>query len=71
MQCEQCNDGDFLVSRFAERSEISFVLAGDTGKGDGSQYAVVPGLERRCDDTDFICGDVIYPAGGIDDYKGK
>jgi hypothetical protein len=59
IQRERGNDGDFLVSRFAERSEISVVRAGDTGQGDGSQYAVVPGLQRRCDDTDsmFICSD--------------
>ena len=52
---------------------ISFLLTGDTGEGDGSQFAVVPPLQTQADDTAFlfICSDVIYPAGGIDEYLYK
>jgi len=47
------------------RTEPSFMLLGDTGEGDGSQMAVVPGLRAMSAGADFsiICSDVIYPAG--------
>lgn len=50
---------------------VSFVLAGDTGEGDMSQYATVPLLERLSERTDFmvIASDVIYPAGGAASYE--
>ena len=49
---------------------VSFVLAGDTGEGDMSQYVTVPLLERLSGATDFmvIASDVIYPAGEADAY---
>jgi hypothetical protein len=49
---------------------VSFVLAGDTGEGDLSQYVTVPLLDRLSEQTDFmvIASDVIYPAGGADSY---
>jgi hypothetical protein len=61
------------VVAHAEQGEISFLLAGDTGEGDASQYAVVPPLLSQAKGTSFlfICSDVIYPAGGIDDYKER
>jgi Calcineurin-like phosphoesterase len=64
---------DFTIRDYADRSEISVAVLGDTGEGDGSQYAVVPGLlrEDRATDFMFIVSDVIYPAGGIDDYEDK
>lgn len=64
---------DFTIRDYAGRSEISVAVLGDTGEGDGSQYAVVPGLlkEDRATDFAFIVSDVIYPAGGIDDYENK
>jgi hypothetical protein len=64
---------DFTVSDYADRSEISVIVLGDTGEGDGSQYAVVPGLLKEGAGTDFafILSDVIYPAGGIDEYENK
>ena len=54
----------------ADLQRVSFVLAGDTGEGDMSQYVTVPALERLSDATDFmvIASDVIYPAGGTDTY---
>lgn len=51
----------------------SFVVLGDTGEGDRSQFAVVPPLEAMAEGTDFlvICGDVVYPAGDVNEYVGK
>lgn len=64
---------DFTIRDYADRADISVALLGDTGEGDGSQYAVLPGLlkELRASDFMFIVSDVIYPAGGIDDYEHK
>jgi Calcineurin-like phosphoesterase len=50
-----------------------FLLVGDTGEGDGSQYVTVPAIEDRSDATDFmiVCSDVIYPAGDVNEYLEK
>jgi Calcineurin-like phosphoesterase len=47
----------------------SFLLLGDPGEQDGSQYAVVPVLASQ-DDVDFmvVMSDVIYPSGDVNDY---
>jgi hypothetical protein len=52
---------------------FSFMVIGDTGEGDDSQYAVVPGFLKASQGTDFavIASDVIYPVGGADDYGSK
>jgi len=64
---------NFTIGTYAERSAISVIVMGDPGEGDGSQYALVPGLLREGTDSDFlfILSDVIYPAGGIDEYENK
>lgn len=64
---------DFTVCGYGDQTEISVAVLGDTGEGDGSQYAVVPGLLKEAGTTDFmfIVSDVIYPAGGIDEYENK
>jgi hypothetical protein len=56
-----------------KRDELSFLLLGDTGEGDRSQYALLPAIEAQAETTDFlfICSDVIYPAGSVDDYRLK
>jgi hypothetical protein len=56
------DDGDF-----------SFIVIGDPGEGDGSQYSLVENyleLGRR-EDIKFlvISSDVIYPAGAMSDYE--
>lgn len=53
--------------------EFSFVLLGDTGEGDRSQYAVVPPLLHAAGDTDFmvVASDVIYPTGDAGQYPEK
>jgi hypothetical protein len=61
-----------LVDRSAE-SPISFLVLGDTGEGDASQWVTVPPIEACAQGTAFafICSDVIYPAGGVDDYAKR
>lgn len=53
--------------------EFSMLVVGDTGEGDRSQYAVVPGLLNAGAGTDFmvIASDVIYPVGSANDYPEK
>ncbi|MEV0151760.1 MULTISPECIES: metallophosphoesterase [unclassified Nonomuraea] len=52
---------------------FDFILLGDTGEGDASQYAVVPGLLRMGRGTSFavVASDVIYPAGSGNEYGDK
>src|SRR6266404_76534 len=40
-------DQDFLLKTYADCDKVSAIILGDTGEGDGSQYAVVPGLLRE------------------------
>lgn len=62
--------GDFAITPKDELpAEWSFLLVGDTGEGDGSQYAVADVMAHH-DDTEFmvIVSDVVYPAGDVNDY---
>lgn len=63
-------DPDFTISLPDVRS---FIVLGDTGEGDRSQYAVVPGLLKEGAGTSFmlIASDVIYPVGSVNDYPLK
>jgi hypothetical protein len=65
-------DPDFIVKR-CEGKDVSFLLAGDTGEGDDSQYAVVPGLISQADGVDFtvLCSDLTYPTGDIGDFENR
>jgi hypothetical protein len=65
--------GADLTIDHGDLAEPSFIVAGDTGEGDASQWAVVPRIEQIAAQTDFmvIASDVIYPAGGVDDYENK
>jgi uncharacterized membrane protein HdeD (DUF308 family)/predicted phosphodiesterase len=56
-----------------ETGDFTFIVIGDTGEGDASQYALVDrylDIGRR-DDVKFliIASDVIYPAGAMEDYE--
>jgi Calcineurin-like phosphoesterase len=64
---------DLILDQHAGLEEVSFIVVGDTGEGDASQYAVVRPLLARGQDTDFmvVCSDVIYPAGDVEDYDAK
>ena len=59
--------------RVIERPDItSFVIIGDTGEQDASQYVVCPSLSAAVRNHRpgfvMIASDVIYPAGDVDDY---
>jgi uncharacterized membrane protein HdeD (DUF308 family) len=59
----------------AGNSDFSFLVIGDTGEGDASQYSLVSRYLKlgQSDDVKFlvISSDVIYPAGAIEDYEAK
>jgi hypothetical protein len=59
-----------VVREHADKRKLSFLILGDPGEQDASQYAVVSPLLAVGADTDFmlIDSDVIYPAGDINDY---
>ncbi|WP_214416076.1 metallophosphoesterase family protein [Sphaerisporangium fuscum] len=65
-------DPDFRMKPQVDE-EYSFIVIGDTGEGDASQYAVVPGLLEVGRDTAFavIASDVIYPTGSGNEYRDK
>ena len=57
-----------------DRTDVtSFIVLGDPGEQDASQYVVVPALEdavRTNPDIGLmvVCSDVIYPSGDVNDY---
>jgi hypothetical protein len=61
------------VIEIPEPENVSFLLLGDPGEGDHSQYAVAEALLARADGTSFmlIASDVMYPAGELADYERK
>ena len=64
--------GDLVIER-DDPDEFSFVLLGDTGEGDGPQYAVVPGLLKAGAGTRYavISSDILYPVGTGNEYPDK
>ena len=64
---------DLIVRDHADLAEVSFLVVGDTGEGDNSQYAAVKPMLAVGQGTRFmvICSDVIYPSGDIEDYEAK
>ncbi|WP_246005317.1 metallophosphoesterase family protein [[Actinomadura] parvosata] len=65
-------DPEFRIKP-AVGGNFSFLLLGDTGEGDASQYAVVPGMLKLGEGTSFaiIASDVIYPTGSGNEYGDK
>ncbi len=63
---------DFMLRR-DELSSFDFMVIGDTGEGDRSQYSVIPAFLAASADTEFsvIASDVIYPAGDSRHYPRK
>jgi MFS family permease len=63
-------DQGLAVHEHAGKERFSFLIIGDPGEQDASQYAVVEPLLEVGDDTEFalIASDVIYPAGDINEY---
>lgn len=66
-------DPSFTVTKYADKDEVSFMVLGDPGEGDDSQYQVLRPLKARAGGTDFsyIVSDVIYPAGDVLDYLDR
>jgi len=59
------------ISRLTQRPEGSgarFLILGDTGEGDFSQYATLPVIRALDPDFMIINGDVAYPAGREEDF---
>ncbi|MGH8836338.1 MAG: metallophosphoesterase family protein [Actinomycetes bacterium] len=54
-------------------TDFSFLIIGDPGEGDMSQFAVVPALNLVGANSAFavLCSDVVYPTGIGDDYGRK
>ena len=63
---------DFIIDR-SELDSPRFLVLGDTGEGDDSQFALVPSLLEVGKDTHFmvICSDVVYPDGDVNEYLKK
>ena len=53
--------------------DTCFIVLGDTGEQDASQFVVCPALSKAVRDHQpgfvLIMSDVIYPAGDVDDYR--
>lgn len=69
---KQEDDSDFTIAR-DDLGDFSFMVIGDTGEGDRSQYSVVPAFLKASEGTEFavIASDVVYPDGDINEYVGK
>jgi hypothetical protein len=66
-------DPDLIVRRYADAKTLSFMILGDPGEGDDSQYHVLRPLYATAGGTAFtyIVSDVIYPAGDVNEYEDK
>jgi hypothetical protein len=60
---------DFIVKPELT-GDVSFLVVGDPGEADLSQYVTVPAIEAHGSETDFmvVLSDVIYPTGETNDY---
>ena len=63
---------DFIIDR-SDLDSARFLVVGDTGEGDQSQFALVPPLLEVGKDTQFmiICSDIVYPDGDVNEYLEK
>jgi hypothetical protein len=66
-------DPDIPITRYRNQENVSFMVLGDPGEGDDSQYQVLSPLMEKARGTDFtyIVSDVIYPAGDAREYEDK
>jgi len=62
---------DLVVDR-RDLAQPAFLVIGDPGEGDASQYCVATAI-HSVPRTDFLvlCSDLIYPAGDVNDYADK
>lgn len=54
---------DLLTAEVARSDRFRFLILGDTGEGDRSQYGLLPLIRALHPDFMLIAGDVAYPAG--------
>jgi len=66
-------DESLTISKYADQDALSFLVIGDPGEGDASQYHVIRPLVKRSDGIAFtyVCSDVLYPAGDVNEYRDK
>jgi len=74
--CAQRERPDVRKNFVIDRSNLDtfkFLVVGDPGEGDRSQFATVPLLHTVGKGTAFmvICSDVVYPAGDVNEYLHK
>jgi hypothetical protein len=64
-------DDDFVAARSADDASGSFLLLGDAGEGNESQYAVAASLLSQADGTAFtvLCGHAVATTGARDMYE--
>lgn len=60
---------EVLADRAKVRGGFRFVILGDTGEGDRSQYGLVPLIRALAPDWMILNGDVAYPAGRARDFE--
>jgi uncharacterized membrane protein HdeD (DUF308 family) len=69
----ETDDRLFRIDPVSVTGDFSFLVIGDTGEGDPSQYSLVSSYlaVARRDDVKFlvVASDVIYPAGAMSDYE--
>jgi hypothetical protein len=72
-RCAAGRERDFTMSHYADRDEVSFLLMGDTGEGDVSQYVTIAPLYACSEGIEFtvIASDVNYPIGNVNEYLDK
>lgn len=60
-----------LQREAADKSSFRFLILGDTGEGDKTQYATLPLIRALAPDFMIINGDIAYPAGRIGTSRNK
>jgi hypothetical protein len=65
---ERVTDFGDLIGLQDLRAGLSFVILGDTGEGDRSQYGLLPLIRGLAPDFIIINGDLAYPAGSEEDF---
>jgi Calcineurin-like phosphoesterase len=72
---EEAGDGERDPRRIDRTGggDASFMVIGDPGEGDASQWATIPALEATWGGTELavIMSDVVYPAGNAAEYEEK
>jgi Calcineurin-like phosphoesterase len=66
-------DPNLPIRTYEDKEKVAFMVLGDPGEGDDSQYQVLRPLRATSPDTNFtfIVSDVIYPAGDWHEYRAK